>query len=107
MFLQLMAAIWTSLKSRRFLSLPVSLMMCWQMKFKPKGMTVIDVHAHLAWHKIYPAAFITALADPAAGSKSLPPGITNEHLLKFSKGFLQDSDCSTLIAQMDMAGIHK
>lgn len=63
---------------------------------------VIDFHIHLAYHKIYPEAFLTGLLD----KESSNPKVI-EKQLKFLKLLLRDKTGDALIRQMDESGVDK
>ena len=62
---------------------------------------IIDFHAHLAYHKIYPEKFLASLSD----LKKI--GSDNAKQLSLLKLFLRDDLGKKLIKQMDEAGISK
>lgn len=63
----------------------------------------IDIHTHLAYHKIYPEAFFSGLLDNGASSNP----ILMQKQLKLIKLLLRDKEGDSLVKQMNESDIHK
>jgi len=63
---------------------------------------IIDCHTHLAYHKIYPEAFLTGLLDAELSNQKMV-----DKQLKFLKLLLRDKSGDALIRQMNESGVDK
>ncbi|WP_297425313.1 amidohydrolase family protein [Clostridium sp.] len=70
---------------------------------------IIDMHGHIAYHKLYPSEFLACLVKniqlPNVGK--LDTKIKNMFIENILKNSLNDMDCEKLIEQMNDAGIGK
>ena len=68
-------------------------------------MKIIDIHAHVAYHKNYPLKFIVQLIKKSITNSWL---LTTDSMIeRFCKGFMNDNKCERLLKQMDEALIDK
>jgi len=61
---------------------------------------IIDIHTHIAFHKLYPSRYIEGMLLSEAGLQSA--GVNT-----LVKAFMNDLNCSKMLKQMDAAGIDK
>lgn len=62
---------------------------------------MIDIHTHLAYHEIYPSAYLSGMLS--SGSGTLP----KDKIHKLLQAFLRDKVGTQHVKQMDRAGIEK
>ena len=66
---------------------------------------VIDVHAHIAWHKLYDSQFLEGLLERFTPSNSSVSKLTESKVKKILYGLLSDANCENLERQMTAAGV--
>ncbi|MHB8061203.1 MAG: amidohydrolase family protein, partial [Ruminiclostridium sp.] len=70
---------------------------------------IIDIHSHIAYHKLYPAAFLDEITEDIKKEIIQDTSLKEENsiLKRILLSNLNDLDCSRLIKQMDQASIDK